>query len=228
MTPKAYRSLLRPARHRRADQGRRKRPARRPERGGQGHVRHRGRAHRRRQPGLACNACAGDAHIVRRCRSCSTPARPSPARPICDEFFYSVAGMNAHYGTPANARAPGRIPGGSSSGSAAAVGGGRCATSRSAATPAARCASRPRSTGSTASGRRTAGSTHAASPTWRRLFDVAGLVRGDAGRVPQGRPGAARQRGRVPRRSSGWLCWKTPSRRPKSRSPTCCGPCSSS
>ena len=43
---------------------------------------------------------------------------------ICDEFFYSVAGMNAHYGTPLNARAPGRIPGGSSSGSAAAVGAG--------------------------------------------------------------------------------------------------------
>jgi amidase len=32
---------------------------------------------------------------------------------ICDEFFYSVAGMNAHYGTPSNVRAPGRIPGGS-------------------------------------------------------------------------------------------------------------------
>jgi len=43
---------------------------------------------------------------------------------ICDEFFYSVAGMNAHYGTPSNVRAPGRIPGGSSSGSAVAVAGG--------------------------------------------------------------------------------------------------------
>ena len=31
---------------------------------------------------------------------------------ICDEFFYSVAGQNAHYGTPRNIRAPGRIPGG--------------------------------------------------------------------------------------------------------------------
>ncbi len=45
---------------------------------------------------------------------------------ICDEFFYSVAGINAHYGTPPNLRAPGRIPGGSSSGSAAAVGAGAC------------------------------------------------------------------------------------------------------
>ena len=45
---------------------------------------------------------------------------------ICDEFFYSVAGMNAHYGTPPNVRAPGRIPGGSSSGSAAAAAAGAC------------------------------------------------------------------------------------------------------
>ena len=39
---------------------------------------------------------------------------------ICDEFFYSLTGTNAHYGTPANTRARGRLPGGSSSGSAAA------------------------------------------------------------------------------------------------------------
>src|SRR5215813_12990771 len=45
---------------------------------------------------------------------------------ICDEFFYSVSGANAHYGTPVNARAPGRLPGGSSSGSAAACGAGLC------------------------------------------------------------------------------------------------------
>jgi amidase len=45
---------------------------------------------------------------------------------VCDEFFYSVAGVNAHYGTPANPRAPGRLPGGSSSGSAAAAGAGLC------------------------------------------------------------------------------------------------------
>src|SRR5947209_2798031 len=40
---------------------------------------------------------------------------------ICDEFFYSVAGANAHYGAPANLRAPGRSSGGSSSGPAAAT-----------------------------------------------------------------------------------------------------------
>ncbi len=45
---------------------------------------------------------------------------------ICDEFFFSVTGANAHYGTPANPRAPGRLPGGSSSGSAAAAAAGVC------------------------------------------------------------------------------------------------------
>ena len=38
-----------------------------------------------------------------------------------DEFAYSLAGVNAHYGTPPNPRAPGRVPGGSSSGPASAV-----------------------------------------------------------------------------------------------------------
>jgi amidase len=38
-----------------------------------------------------------------------------------DELAYSLAGTNVHYGTPRNVMAPGRIPGGSSSGSAAAV-----------------------------------------------------------------------------------------------------------
>ena len=45
---------------------------------------------------------------------------------ICDEFFFSVTGANAHYGTPANPRAAGRLPGGSSSGSAAATAAGAC------------------------------------------------------------------------------------------------------
>jgi amidase len=42
----------------------------------------------------------------------------------CDEMTYSINGENVHYGTPVNPRAPGRIPGGSSSGSASAVSGG--------------------------------------------------------------------------------------------------------
>jgi amidase len=41
-----------------------------------------------------------------------------------DELAFSLAGQNVHYGTPINPRAPDRIPGGSSSGSAAATAGG--------------------------------------------------------------------------------------------------------
>lgn len=42
-----------------------------------------------------------------------------------DELMYSLGGENIHYGTPVNPRAPGRIPGGSSSGSAVAVASGQ-------------------------------------------------------------------------------------------------------
>jgi amidase len=41
-----------------------------------------------------------------------------------DELAYSLMGVNAHYGTPLNTKAPERVPGGSSSGSAAAVAAG--------------------------------------------------------------------------------------------------------
>lgn len=41
-----------------------------------------------------------------------------------DELAYSLYGENFHYGTPENVNAPGRVPGGSSSGSAAAVAAG--------------------------------------------------------------------------------------------------------
>ena len=41
-----------------------------------------------------------------------------------DELSRGIFGENAHYGTPVNPKAPGRVPGGSSSGSAAAVAGG--------------------------------------------------------------------------------------------------------
>ena len=45
---------------------------------------------------------------------------------LTDELAYSINGDNVHYGTPRNVRAPGRVPGGSSSGSAAAVAAGLC------------------------------------------------------------------------------------------------------
>lgn len=43
------------------------------------------------------------------------------AKTLTDELAYSLNGINAHYGTPVNAAAPERLPGGSSSGSAAMV-----------------------------------------------------------------------------------------------------------
>jgi amidase len=43
---------------------------------------------------------------------------------LTDELAFSMSGENIHYGTPVNPAAPGRIPGGSSSGSAAATAGG--------------------------------------------------------------------------------------------------------
>lgn len=46
------------------------------------------------------------------------------AKAHCDELCYSLTGENVHYGTPTNSAAPGRIPGGSSNGSAAAVAAG--------------------------------------------------------------------------------------------------------
>ncbi len=43
---------------------------------------------------------------------------------LTDEITRGILGENAHYGTPINPRAPERVPGGSSSGSASAVAGG--------------------------------------------------------------------------------------------------------
>ncbi|WP_029008802.1 amidase [Azospirillum halopraeferens] len=73
-------------------------------------------------------------------RTHPVPARTAPAvqalldagarltgKTHTDELAWSLAGENAHYGTPVNPAAPGRIPGGSSSGSAAAVAGGAVA-----------------------------------------------------------------------------------------------------
>jgi amidase len=43
---------------------------------------------------------------------------------VTEELAFSVVGINPYYGAPTNVAAPGRVPGGSSSGSAAAVAGG--------------------------------------------------------------------------------------------------------
>src|SRR5580704_5215945 len=47
---------------------------------------------------------------------------------VTDEVSLGIFGENMFYGTPRNARAPDRVPGGSSSGSAAAVAAGLCDT----------------------------------------------------------------------------------------------------
>ncbi len=49
---------------------------------------------------------------------------PMVGKTITDELTRGIFGENAHYGTPVNPRAPGRVSGGSSSGSASAVAGG--------------------------------------------------------------------------------------------------------
>jgi amidase len=43
---------------------------------------------------------------------------------VTDELAFSLSGTNVHYGTPRNPAAPGRVPGGSSSGSVSAVAAG--------------------------------------------------------------------------------------------------------
>src|SRR5437667_7917712 len=56
---------------------------------------------------------------------------------ITDEVSLGIVGEHAFYGTPINSRAPRRVPGGSSSGSAAAVAAGLCDTALGTDTGAA-------------------------------------------------------------------------------------------
>ncbi|HEX2143868.1 MAG TPA: amidase [Glycomyces sp.] len=62
-----------------------------------------------------------DAEAVARLR---TAGARVVGKAITDELAWSLNGSNAHYGTPENPAAPGRVPGGSSSGSASAVASG--------------------------------------------------------------------------------------------------------
>ena len=98
---------------------------------------------------------------------------------ICDEFFYSVLGSNAHYGQPINSRAPKHVTGGSSCGSAAAVA-ASCATSRSAATPAARSACRRRSRGCTVFARASAASILQGATAMAPSYDTIGFLAREA------------------------------------------------
>ncbi len=66
-------------------------------------------------------AAEKDAPVV---KACLDAGATLVGRTIMDELAYSLSGGNPHYGTPTNANAPGRVAGGSSCGSAAAVAGG--------------------------------------------------------------------------------------------------------
>ena len=63
-----------------------------------------------------------------RCSACSMPARRLIGKTITDEVSLGILGENPFDGTASNPKAPGRVPGGSSSGSAAAVAAGLCDT----------------------------------------------------------------------------------------------------
>ena len=56
--------------------------------------------------------------------ACQAAGARGTVKTVMDELAFSIAGENAHYGTPTNIAAPGRLPGGSSSGSAVAVAAG--------------------------------------------------------------------------------------------------------
>jgi amidase len=77
--------------------------------------------------GAGCPAWLADANPADASAPAVTALVAAGARVVgktlTDELAWSLNGENVHYGTPVNPRAPGRVPGGSSAGSAAAVAG---------------------------------------------------------------------------------------------------------
>ena len=72
-------------------------------------------------PAWLADAVPEPVHAARRRLGCSHAGASVRGIARTDEFAYSLAGTNAHYGTPPNPRRRYRISGGSSSGSASAV-----------------------------------------------------------------------------------------------------------
>jgi amidase len=75
-------------------------------------------------PAWLAAAPVADAHAVAVARLLAAGASVAGLAQT-EEFAYSLTGANAHYGTPPNPRAPGRISGGSTSGPATAVASGQ-------------------------------------------------------------------------------------------------------
>jgi Asp-tRNA(Asn)/Glu-tRNA(Gln) amidotransferase A subunit family amidase len=104
---------------------------------------------------------------------------------VSDELAFSLSGTNVHYGTPENAAAPGAVPGGSSSGSAAVVASGRVDlalgtdTGGSVRVPASYCGIFGLRT---THGRITSAGVMLLAPS----FCTVGLFAPDAGRIAEG------------------------------------------
>ena len=81
------------------------------------------------RPGRATPSISSSHHLAPtaprpRSSGCWSAGARLVGKAVTDEFTWSLAGTNPHYGTPRNPRDPDRIPGGSSSGSAVAVAAG--------------------------------------------------------------------------------------------------------
>lgn len=76
------------------------------------------------QPTTNCGCCSAGVQCLDAPQALLDAGATITGKNVMDEMAYSLAGENKHYGTPVNPAAPGRIPGGSSSGTAAAVAAG--------------------------------------------------------------------------------------------------------
>ena len=90
----------------------------------EGPLRHCRSPHRLRQSGLVGEPPAGRHHGPPTVTALLAAGARLVGKTVTDELAFSLNGENHFYGTPRNPNAPGRIPGGSSSGSASAVAGG--------------------------------------------------------------------------------------------------------
>ena len=89
-----------------------------------GPVRRQRSRHWWRQSGLETHPWTCHGAFLAGGSACKSGGHHGGQNPHTDELSRGIFGENAHYGTPINPAAPGHVPGGSSSGSVAAVAGG--------------------------------------------------------------------------------------------------------